>query len=94
MNNDLVDVGVLFTSKKLTTKSGKDYFSGRTDDAPEGTFNLMGFLRVSKSGTKYISIVRTDSGAPKAPEGGDAVNPPVSAEDDGYWDDVLSTPED
>lgn len=89
MNNDLIDVGVLFTEKKLTTKAGHDYFSGRTDDAPEGTFNLMGFTRVSKGGKKYISIVRIDGKAPEPKEGGDVQSP----EDDGYWEDVLSTPE-
>lgn len=52
------NVGVIFLSKKLTSKGGNEYYSGK----PEGSegFNLMGFLKESQSGTKYMSLVATD----------------------------------
>ena len=52
------NIGVVFLSKKLTSKSGNEYFSGKLEGA-EG-FNLMGFLKESASGTKYMSLVATD----------------------------------
>ena len=51
-------IGVIFLSKELTSKSGNKYFSGKMEGSEE--FNLMGFIKESKSGTKYMSLVRTD----------------------------------
>lgn len=52
------NVGVIFLSKKLTSKGGNEYYSGKLEGS-EG-FNLMGFLKESQSGTKYMSLVATD----------------------------------
>lgn len=51
-------IGVIFLSKKLTTKKGHAYYSGKTEGA-EG-FNLMAFVRESKTGSKYLSLVTFD----------------------------------
>lgn len=52
------NVGVIFLSKKLTSKGGNEYYSGKLEGSEE--FNLMGFLKESQSGTKYMSLVATD----------------------------------
>lgn len=78
----MTDIGAIFTSKKLKSKKGTEYFSGKSEGSK--TFDLMGFPRVSANGVEYISIVRVerDEEAPKTEkkaEGGS---------DDGYWDNL------
>lgn len=60
------NVGVIFLSKKLTSKGGNEYYSGKLEGS-EG-FNLMGFLKESQSGTKYMSLVATDDEESNQPE--------------------------
>lgn len=69
------NIGVIFLSKKLTSKSGNEYYSGKLEGAEE--FNLMGFLKESASGTKYMSLVATDEeeNKSKAESGEAAVKP-------------------
>lgn len=50
-------IGVIFLSRTLMTKTGKAYFSGKTEDAEDGQFNLMAYLNTAKSGKKYLSVV-------------------------------------
>lgn len=60
------NVGVIFLSKRLTSKGGNEYYSGKLEGS-EG-FNLMGFLKESQSGTKYMSLVATDDEESNKPE--------------------------
>lgn len=48
-------IGVIFFSKRLKTKKGNEYYSGRLEGS-QG-FNLMAFVKTAKSGTKYLSLV-------------------------------------
>lgn len=52
------NIGVIFTSKKLTSKNGKEYFSGKLEGS-EG-FNLMAFVGESAKGVKYLSLVEVE----------------------------------
>lgn len=51
-------IGAVFLTKKLTTKAGHEYYSGKTEGSEE--FNMMAFVKESKAGNKYLSLVRTD----------------------------------
>lgn len=59
--------GVIFVNKKQTSKKGAEYFSGKTEGSEE--FDLMAFIKESKSGVKYLSVVKVtkdDDYQPKA----------------------------
>lgn len=51
-------IGVIFFSKRLKTKKGNEYYSGRLEGS-QG-FNLMAFVKTAKSGTKYLSLVEVE----------------------------------
>lgn len=82
MDSGMTKIGVVFTSTVLTTKSGKEYFSGKTEGAGEDEFDLMVFKNKSKGGKPYLSIMQI---APKQPTG----DKPKEASDEEYWDEVL-----
>lgn len=51
-------IGVIFFSKRLKTKKGNEYYSGRLEGS-QG-FNLMAFVKTSKGGKKYLSLVEVE----------------------------------
>jgi hypothetical protein len=51
------NIAVIFIGKKLTSKNGKTYFSGKTEGSED--FDIMAFLNESKDGrTKYLSVTQ------------------------------------
>lgn len=52
----LENVAVLFVDKANETRKGAKYYSGKSEGSEE--FDLMAFVRQSKTGKKYLSIVR------------------------------------